>query len=566
MLRDRLARAVVLFGAALLVSTEALGAFGWIGRVPLSVWWIAVCAAGLVCLWRRGFTMPRIGRDPVVILCLAGTAAVFALTALAAGFSPPNSADAMAYHMPRIVYWAEQGSVRFFPTPYLNQIMLQPFAEYAMLHTYVLTGGDRLIDFVQWSASVVSVAAVSRAAGLMGAGARGQAIAAVFAATLPSGILASSGAKNDYVLAMWIAIAICFALRFAQAPALSDAAFLGAALGFALLTKGTAYLFAPFPLLAILYRAHAKKFLLASLLIAAAINTPHYLRNYGLSGSVLGFDSAQGDGFFRWRNETFGWRQTVSNAVRNLSDQLGGRSEAWNRGVYRAALGIHRALGIDPNDPATTWRWSSYGPPVNANHEANAPNRWHLAILLIACCVGINRRRALYALALVVAFIAFCGYLKWQPFFSRLLLPLFIMGAPLVAIFGRRWVLLQIALVVFLLNNARPALLENWVRPLKGPHSVFRVARDDRYFSDMTQWNNRTSYLETVDTLAASPCNIVGIDATEFQLEYPLMALLRERKPNVEFVHVNVRNASSKYAPPVAGQPCVTVRLSPGPP
>ncbi len=573
--RDRLLRAVVVFGSALLVITEALSQFHALTRAPImAAWFLILIAALSISRVHRTcrLSLPAIIFDPIAWLCAAAIAVIFTLTAITAAFSPPNSADAMAYHMPRVIYWAEQRSVRFFPTPYLNQIMLQPLTEYLMLHTYVLSGTDRFINFVQWVASVVCVLGVSAIAREFGAGRRGQWMAALFCATLPAGILASSGAKNDYFMAMWLVAAVYFAFRVSEAANWIDAAFLGAACGLALFTKATAYLFAPFIIVAILAPKFAKapgryaRLTLAAAGIALALNTPQYIRNLGLSGSIMGFDSAQGDGVFRWRNETLGWKPAISNILRNTSEQLGGRSERWNTFIFRVVSGAHDLLGIDANDPATTWPGARYIAPRNANHEADAPNRLALIILISLGGIALFRRdrqRALYALAIAAAFVGYCAYLKWQPFMARLLLPLFVLGSPIASVIEELPVpaILEFAVCLLLLDSARLPLLENWVRPLRGPASVLHATRDSQYFADMKQWDNAASYRETVRQLSETKCNVIGVDITRFQLEYPLQALLREKNPNTLFIHTGVSNPSAKYLPPVAAKPCAIVCL-----
>lgn len=41
--------------------------------------------------------------------------------------------------------------------------------------------------------------------------------------------------------------------------------------------------------------------------------------------------------------------------------------------------------------------------------------------------------------------------------------------------------------------------------PLQGELNVVRFGRDDQYFADMTAWNNRGSYEQTVDERHAAP-------------------------------------------------------------
>ncbi|HVY91099.1 MAG TPA: hypothetical protein VHA14_00065, partial [Bryobacteraceae bacterium] len=96
--RDRFLRGVVLFGVALLAITEALGALHALSRIPLIIAWLIVLAAVLP---RRRFTIarPAFRFDPIILLCAAGVVAILTLTAVTAAFSPPNSSDAMAYHL-----------------------------------------------------------------------------------------------------------------------------------------------------------------------------------------------------------------------------------------------------------------------------------------------------------------------------------------------------------------------------------------------------------------------------------------------------------------------------------
>ena len=339
-MRDYLLRAAVLAGTATLAITEVLSPFHLLTRWPLAAAWLIAIALFAWAGPRVAFT----GRIRPLEATLAGVAAAMgAVIAFTAVLSPPNSADAMAYHLPRVVYWAQAGSVAFFPTPYLNQIMLQPLAEYFMLHTYVLSGGDRWINLLAFAAYAGCVVGVSAVAGAFGLSSRSQAWAALFCATLPNAILQASGAKNDLLLAFWLVCAVYFAVR-------REAKWLALATALALATKGTAYLFLP-PLLVYAVIVLPRRQLAWIAAAVCLLNGPQYLRNLQLSGSPLGFDSAQGDGVFRWRNEHLTWKPVASNALRHASEQLGARSPGWNQAVYDAVIRIHRALGDRPAGP-----------------------------------------------------------------------------------------------------------------------------------------------------------------------------------------------------------------------
>jgi hypothetical protein len=558
--------AAVLWGVAVFAITEALSLFHALTAAGLACAWLLTdLAAAAVCLRRRAAPLPSLrkldGLSVMDLALLAGAALLLACVGVTAIVAPPNTTDALVYHLPRIVHWLDNRSVAFYATHEIRQLQMPPWAEYAMLQFHGLTGGDRFDNLVQWFSLLGSVAGVSLIARNLGAGLRGQVLAAVVCATIPQGLLEASGAKNDYVTAFWL-VALVYYLP-------GNAWRAGAALGLACLTKSIALVFAP-PLMAamMLSRAPVSSRAIRGLALAAfvalGLNLPHFVRNYRLFHSIVG-PASETNGF-AYTNGRMGAGPLLSNALRNLALDAGTPFGAFNRAVESGVVRVLAAAGENPNDPRTTWDYAEFHVLPFSLHEANAGNPLHAALILLVCGILLWRVKAAayrpslwLALGLIAAFLLFCAVFRWQPWHTRLHLPLFALWAAVTgAVLARSWSRgATAALGMLLLLAATPDAFANRLRPLLGAHgNIFNTPRLELYFADLE--GLETPYRDAVRFVAASHCPETGLDLSQGGNEYPLDVLLRQQSSR-PIRNVFVTNASRVYDRATDRQPACLI-------
>ena len=124
----------------------------------------------------------------------------------------------MTYHMPRVAHWSQAGSVAHYPTHILRQLWLGPWAEFAIMHLYVLTGGDRLANLVQWLAFAGCIVGSAVVAGALGGGPWRAGWRRSPARPCPMAISQASSTQNDLVASFWLLSLGYWVLRFRAAP------------------------------------------------------------------------------------------------------------------------------------------------------------------------------------------------------------------------------------------------------------------------------------------------------------------------------------------------------------
>jgi hypothetical protein len=573
--RESLLAAAVIWGTLVALSTETLGLFHAIQLQSLVIFWLIVLVVPLIYIFRQrqgistGLKLPRF-EDTLARVMVAVIAFYMGITLLVACLAPPNTNDSLQYHMSRVMHWMVNHSVDFFPTASDRQLWMPPLAEYAILHFQILAGNDIFANLIQWLSMFGAVLGVSAIASRLGARQKGQLFAALFAVTLPIGVLQSTSTQTDYVSAFW---GVCFAyfvisesVRFAAGSmgGFSLNSFLLAlSFGLGVLAKGTFIACAaPFLLWLLVVLAWKKNWKTMAGLMAIGmvallmINASLWRKNYQTFGHPLGPAVGQ------LGSTLFTPAAVFSTGLRNAAMQMAFHAGPANKILYAFTLKVHEILGIDINDPRTTL--GTYRIRYSV-HEDFAGNHWHfiilavsLAYVLVASSKQIYLSRSpkrntdasfkdsrpdyilplLFAISVSLCYILFSALFKWQDTDSRLLLPWFLISAPVAGwVFDRIHRFIQIGLVLLLTLSSMAVLLSNPSRPLivSGQNeSILVAARTTTLFNNSPEIMN--DYISAVVTARDLKCQSIGFGLDSSTPEYLIWAILSPSGRNLKQV------------------------------
>jgi hypothetical protein len=418
---------------------------------------------------------------------------------------------------------------------------------------------------------------------------KGRLFAALLVATLPMAILQSSSTQNDLVTSVLCVSFAYFLLKVINDGYWIEVAFAGLSFGLALLTKGTAYLFcaAIGSTLAIygLVKKHKHDFkilffqLAVIILCGMIINAGFYARNYDLYANPF---STETD---RITVDRFSVSAFYTNLIRNGSVHLAVPLPGLNQRLSSVTDAHLKAIDSGTD---TVFQDTEFKIQYLINEDESG-NLFHFILITLAIVLLLfswkKNKPIINALIVSVVFsiVLFSGLLKWQPWGTRLQLPIFSLGIPIIVYLVDRFRKSQtITLILFLiltvyslpyifLNSTRPLVplfsaesnlrsnkikqffsnrpdlydeYQEIISPFYQDRSVLHTDRQRMYFSsNKSLYQDYSSVMEIVNELDVEN---VGLHLGGNDWEYPIWVLAdRINHDGVPgFVHVGVEDIS----------------------
>lgn len=474
---------------------------------------------------------------------------------------PPNNWDSMTYHMARIPNWISHQSVEHYPTHIFRQIYQPPFSEFSIMHFNILNCTDYFSNSVQFFFLIFSLFAILLITDLFGLNRQHKFIAIILTVTIPEVILQASSTQNDIVVSFFILSSFYYAVKSLEEGKFINYFFLGLSIGLGILTKGTAYIYlAPIILIFGIFviirvvKTNNYNFLWCSfitIIIITSVNAGHFCRNYNLSNNIIGVDKNESK---KYSNHKISPQILISNVIKNIGLHM--PPYPINKIYDKLAWKVHSLVGVNINDPDFNFASKKYkGSPSIPNHEDSASNPIHFFLIFssfVLTCFSFQKSKKdstkllMYLIIIVMQFVLFCSYLKWQPWHTRLHTPLFMLSIPVICyaitlkniytrIFNKTIPIITLyALFIILFNGSRPFITTSTVT------SEISILdnRDRKYFSN--RLNLYEEYDAILKNISESNNKNVGLIIGDEDWEYPLFS--QSLTKSINPVHIKTSN------------------------
>ncbi|QNL21385.1 glycosyltransferase family 39 protein [Hyphobacterium sp. CCMP332] len=577
---------ILIVSLSLYLGSELLSAIHFINKTSIKLLWLCIDIFLLVLIFKNKYwkdlkikvNFPKSAFPYLVIVWII---LLYSVTLIIVAYTPPYNWDSMTYHLPRIFQWIQNDSLNHFATTNTRQIYMTPYAEYVGMHFYLLSGDDFGFNLVQWLFSIGFLIAVFRITKIYSPKGNAKWLAVLFSATMPMLILQTSSTQNDLVAAFFLICSFYFLEKFRVNYSISSSIFLGLSIGFAVLTKGTNYIFLiPFAI----YLAYTmikkwkeeipnKQFFIIIGLIVF-LNIGYWARNYLVFDSPFG-----GKGFFVEKPSI---STVFSGVVKNSSQNLMltenylnlkiERFEKFNYQLRHFVYDIHEAFNWKADNPNKSWQntfwWQSKYHHSNSSEDFQS-NPLHITIIIMMILLlfhpKIDKTNEIWTLLAITisAYLLFSILLKWQPWHNRQLMGLIALaGIAFSLMFSKSKYLIWgigLSLIIFSINP----LIDHGKRSL--------LPNDDRYIFSLTEKEMLfvpkkellNDFLEMEKIIRKTNPKFIGLELKFDDWEYPFWyylwdekkkfnqisvkyesaKLMREFEPNIIFSSYNLKNA-----------------------
>ena len=450
-------------------------------------------------------------------------------------FSAPFSNDVLIYHLPRVMHWIQNKTVAPYPTHILRQVFNPPLSGYVQLHLYLLSGGDRLINFPQYISMLLGLCGVSLICTLLGLNRTENLLAVFLAACLPAGILIAPTGLNDYSVALWVIGLVIYVLKYMEENKIKDLVLALTFLSLICLTKIHPLLLAAPFIVFLLLKAFSNKrslyVIIPVLLVLLIILRLNWIPAFaGMTVEKAGMTKE-------------------SSYVFSPLVQIGFVHPKWDlfANVFRHLVTQSSFFMSDEDNPT---------------------NPLHTLLIIsffIYFLVSKNKLSPLiqkYTMLLLGGMCLSFIVLKASIWTGRFHLPGYLLFCPLIAIliFRSKTLLLLSAICIFICGVYTALFFST--RPLLGQTGIMNVPR---HMQIITYDKPSSLFLGAAEDIAHSGCDQIGLIYKNniYQREYIIWQTLKEGLGTFRLEHVNVDNASGSLDYPLgAFTPCAVIQAT----